>query len=115
MLPARVTGLVAPACGAEISPTAMPFRTAASSASQESLANRSGGTTKVQAMEQNGRFRNSPSPPSRMSIIATAARTLSPSTKLLQMCLVVPCMQAYVVFRSIEAQVGMSRATTDRQ
>ena len=61
--PAMAAGAVAPACPADSNSTGMPARTAASITWQDSVAKRSGGTTKQLLFDTNGLARHLSSPP----------------------------------------------------
>ena len=68
----------------------MPAITASSITWQDSVAKRSGGTTKQLLFETNGRARHLSSPPAMSWSIDTAGATWGASVKLVPTCLVVP-------------------------
>ena len=75
MAPAMAAGAVAPAWPADSSRTGMPAFTASSITWQDSVAKRSGGTTKQLLFETNGRARHLSSPPAMSWSIDTAGAT----------------------------------------
>ncbi len=92
--PASEAGDVAPAWPAEISCTGKPARTAASSVSQASSANRIGGTTWHTITVRKGRARNAASPPAIQRQILAISATLHASVTLIETGFAVPARQA---------------------